>query len=161
MRRHAGTLMSKPAAAPKLSPGGRGEKGQVTAMLVLFAICVLLAVIAVTDISASYLRRQATTSLADGAALAATEAAAAGSIYASPAVGYVAIDEAAAAAAVDTYLHGTGAYTDYPGLRAAVEVEGFTVRVALTMPYELPVMVPGVRDTTTIHATGSAVLPID
>lgn len=139
----------------------RGDQGQVTAMLVLFAICVLLAVVAVIDISASYLRRQSTTSLADGAALAATEAAAASSIYGSPDDRYVAIDPAAAQSAVDIYLRDTGAYAAYRGLRASVAVEGFTVRVVLTMPYELPVKVPGVRATTTIHATGSAVLPID
>jgi hypothetical protein len=120
-------------------------------MLVLFAVCLLLAVIAVTDISASYLRRQATTSLADGAALAATEAAAASSVYGSPDDRYIAIDPVAAQAAVDTYLRDTtGAYAAYPGLRASVMIDGFTVRVALTMPYELPVRVPGVRQPPSI-----------
>lgn len=136
------------------------EAGQITVMVVLFAVCVLLAVIAVTDISASYLRRQAATSLADGAALAATEGAVAASVYGSGDQGYVAIDQAAAEAAVDRYLSDTGSYAAYPGLHAEVAVVGDTVRVTLTMPFELPVSMPGVRDTTTIHATGSAALPI-
>ncbi len=55
---------------------------------------------------------------------------------------------------------GTGSYAAYPGLSVSVSVEGATVRVALTMPYQLPVPLPGVDSTTTIHATGSAQLPI-
>ena len=136
------------------------QRGQITALLVVFAICVLLAVVAVTDISASYLRRQSATALADGAALAATEAAAASSIYADADPEYVPIDAAAAKAAVDAYLSDTGSFDRYPGLRAVVRVDAETVTVALTMPYELPVSVPGVQDVTTIHATGSAVLPL-
>ena len=69
-----------------------------------------------TDLSAAYLRRQAAMSLADGASLAATQAAAAGSVYTHPHGGYVAIDQRAAAAAVRAYLAHTGAYGEYPGL---------------------------------------------
>ena len=138
----------------------RGEAGQITAMLVLFTVCLLLAIVAVTDVSAAYLRRQAATSLADGAALAATDAAAAAGVYGSAEEEYVRIDETAAAEAVDRYLVDTGAYETYPGLLAQVWVDGHTVRVHLSMPYELPVSVPGVDDVTVIDATGASVLPI-
>ena len=47
----------------------RDQRGQVTVMLVIFAVCLLLAISAVIDISAGYLRRQAVTNLADGARL--------------------------------------------------------------------------------------------
>ncbi len=138
----------------------REESGQVTVMVVLFSICVLLAVIAVTDVSASYLRRQAATSLADGAALAATEAAAASGIYGAEQDAFVPIEQQAAALAVEQYLRDTGSYSAYPGLRADVRVVADRVQVSLTMPYELPVPLPGVAATTTIHAAGSASLPI-
>lgn len=138
----------------------KGEAGQITAMLVIFSICLLIAVGVVTDISASYLRRQAATSLADGAALAASDAAAAAGVYGEQDDEYVTIDQRAAAAAVDTYLVETGARSDYPGLAVRVVVEGHTVTVSLSMPYALPVTMPGVQDTTTIHGTGSAVMPI-
>jgi hypothetical protein len=128
-------------------------------MLVIFSICLLIAIVAVTDISASYLRRQSATSLADGAALAATGAAAAGGIY-SDSDDFVAIDEDAARAAVDAYLTEVGAYADYPGLAIDVDVVGHQVEVALVMPYHLPVRMPGVEATTTIHASASAELPI-
>ena len=136
------------------------ERGQITAMLVLFAICLLLAVTAVTDVSAAYLRRQAVTSLADGAALAASDGAAAAGVYGGADDDFVTISQPAAEAAVDSYLRDLGAYSHYPGLRVAVQVVGYTVTVYLAMPYQLPVPVPGVPGTTTIHADGSSVMPI-
>lgn len=138
----------------------RGEPGIITGMLVIFAICLLLTIIAVTDLSAAYLRRQAAMSLADGASLAATGAAAAGSIYHNGDGHYVPINRAAAAAAVRRYLVTTGAYGDYPGLRSHVQVVGHRVVVLLTMPYRLPIPVPGVKPVTMVHATSAAELPI-
>ena len=142
------------------APRNRDQRGQITAMLVLFTICLLLAVIAVTDISASYLRRQAATSLADGAALAASDSAAAPNVYTGSSDEYVVLDAHAAGAAVDDYLRTSGAYDAYPGLTADVNVTGHTVHVALSMPYRLPVTMPGVPATTTIHAAAAADLPI-
>ncbi|MGH3447745.1 MAG: pilus assembly protein TadG-related protein [Nocardioidaceae bacterium] len=136
------------------------ESGQITAMLVMFCICLLLAVVAVTDVSAGYLRRQGAASLADGAALAATDAAAAGSVYGEVDDAYVTLDPAAATAAVEHYLRVTGAYADYRGLKAAVRVDGHTVTVSLVVPFELPVPVPGVPRSTVVHGTSSAVMPI-
>ncbi len=136
------------------------ERGQITAMLVIFAICLLLAISAVINIAASYLRRQEATSLADGAALSASDAAAAAGVHGSPDAAYVAIDQGAATAAVEAYLRQTGAHSSYPGLKSHVLVDANTVIVSLSMPFELPVSLPGVRGATTIHASGSAVMPI-
>jgi putative Flp pilus-assembly TadE/G-like protein len=138
----------------------RGQAGVITGLLVIFAICLLLTVIAVTDLSAAYLRRQGAMSLADGAALAATQAAAAGSIYHGDGGAFVPIDQAAASAAVRRYLTTIGAYGDYPGLQSRVQVFGHRVIVFLSMPYRLPFPVPGVKPTTTVHATSAAELPI-
>jgi hypothetical protein len=146
--------------AGRREDAGRRQDGVITAMLLIFAICLLLTVIAVTDLSAAYLRRQGAMSLADGAALAATGAAAAGSIYHHRESQYVPINQAAAAAAVRRYLTTTGAYGDYPGLRSRVEVVGHRVLVFLTMPYRLPIPVPGVKQITMVHATSAAELPI-
>jgi Flp pilus assembly protein TadG len=150
--------MSSSGTCPGLA--GRSQDGVITGMLVIFAICLLLTVIAVTDLSAAYLRRQGAMSLADGAALAATEAAAAGSVYQGGDGQYVPINQAAASAAVRRYLTTTGAYRDYPGLRSRVQVVGHRVLVLLTMPYRLPIPVPGVRQVTLVHATSAAELPI-
>ena len=147
------------AARPRRLDRRGDEAGQITAMLVIFSLCLLIAVSAVTDIAASYLRRQAVTSLADGAALAASDAAAAASVY-DGGGDYVPIDQTAATAAVGAYLTSIDAYTRYPGLSAQVVVDGYTVRVSLTMPYQLPINLPGVDDTTTIHASGASTMPI-
>jgi Putative Flp pilus-assembly TadE/G-like len=144
----------------KADHANRDERGVITAMLVIFALCLLLTIVAVTDLSAAYLRRQTAMSLADGAALAATQAAAAGSIYRHPNGGYVAIEPVAAGAAVRAYLTRTGAYDDFPGLRSEVRVVGHRVLVALVMPYRLPIPVPGVRRTTLVRASSGAELPI-
>ena len=120
------------------------EHGQITAMLVIFAICLLLAISAVINIAASYLRRQEATSLADGAALSASDAAAAAVVHGSPDAAYVAIDQGAATAAVEAYLRLTGAHSSYPGLKSHVLVDANTVIVSLSMPFELPVSLPGV-----------------
>ncbi len=138
----------------------RTETGQITAMLVILTICLLIAIAAVTDISASYLRRQTATSLADGAALAATSATATGAIYRPRDTEFVTLDESAAAVAVDRYLRAVGAYGAYPGLAVEVHVVGHAVVVALVMPYRLPVRMPGVDANTTIHARAAAALPI-
>lgn len=138
----------------------RDQHGQITAMLVIFSVCLLLAIIAVTDVSASYLRRQSATSLADGAALAASDGAAAAGIYGGTSDRFVVISQPAAEAAVDNYLRETGAYAAYPGLQVEVASSGHTVSVYLAMPYRLPVPVPGVAPTTTIHASGASELPI-
>ncbi len=114
-----------PTSAEPGGPVRRDDQhGVITAMLVIFSICLLLTVIAVTDLSAAYLRRQGAMSLADGAALAATDAAAAGSVYRGGEDGFVRIDQTAAAAAVHRYLTTTGAYGDYPGLQSRVQVVG-------------------------------------
>jgi hypothetical protein len=136
------------------------EAGQLTVLIVVFALCLLMAVAAVTDISASYLRRQSIASLADGAALSATDGAAAAAVYGDPHASYVALDEAAARAAVDRYLRDVDAYHDFPGLRADVDVVDDTLSVRLQTPYRLPFPVPGATEETTIEATGSATLPI-
>lgn len=138
----------------------RSEHGQLTVLICVFALCLLLVIAAVTDLSASHLRKRAVTSLADGAALSASDAAAAGSVYGGVDDEYVALAEPAARAAVESYLAEVGAYRDYPGLVVDVQVVDVTLIVQLQMPYRLPFPIPGADRSTTIEATGSATLPI-
>jgi hypothetical protein len=132
----------------------------VSILIVILVICLGLGISAVIDIAGAYLRRQAATSLADGAALSASDAAAAVAVYGDADDEYVAIDEPAAEEAVGSYLRSIDAYAAYPGLHVDVSVDHARVTVALTMPYELPVHVPGVRTTTTIYADSTATMPI-
>jgi hypothetical protein len=58
-------------------------------------------------------------------------------------------------------LDDCGALERYPGLRAAVQVVGGqTIVVELTMPYDLPISVPGSRDAIVIRVQSSAELPV-
>lgn len=138
----------------------KAESGQLTVLILAFAICLLLVIAAVTDISASYLRRQSLASLADGAALSATDGAAAAAVYGDPRASHVALDESAARSAVDAYLQEVDAYGRFPGLRAHVEVADDVLEVRLQHDYQLPFPVPGAKSQTTIEATGSATMPI-
>jgi hypothetical protein len=147
--------------SPRLRrPKSRCESGQITAMLVMLSICLLLGIIAVTDISGSYLRRQAVSSLADGAALSASDSAVAAGIYRGSDAGFVDLDPAAASAAVADYLRRSGAFTQYPGLQARVVVDGHVVTVYLSTRYRLPVTMPGVPAAATIHGSAAVEVPI-
>jgi hypothetical protein len=139
----------------------RPEAGTITPLLVVFALCLAVLVSVVLDVSAAYLRRQTTASLADGAALSASDAAAAAAVYTGEHGGYVPIDENSARHAVADYLRETGSLARYPGLRASVDVLGDrTIVVELLMPYDLPVSLPGVRDSVTIRVEAAAELPV-
>lgn len=139
----------------------RSDEGSITPLLLVFAICLALTISAVIDVSAAYLRRQAASSLADGAALSASDAAAAAAVYSGEGRRYVPIDEDAARHAVAAYLDESGALARYPGLRAAVEVIGTrTIVVELLVPYDLPISVPGARDAVVIRVQAAAELPV-
>jgi hypothetical protein len=132
----------------------------VMPLLLVFGICLVLMISAVIDISAAYLRRQAATSLADGAALSASDSAAAVAVYGDADDEYVAIDKSAAIDAVTAYLRSIKAYESYPHLNADVSIRDYTITVELTMPYELPVNLPGVHDSISISVEASAEMPI-
>jgi hypothetical protein len=139
----------------------RGDDGSVIPLMAAFALCLLLLTSVVIDLSATYLRRQSTASLADGAALSASDAAAAAAVYGQERDGYVPIDEDAARHAVAAYLSDTGALARYPGLRASVDViADRTIVVELLMPYDLPISVPGASDSVVIRVQSSAELPV-
>lgn len=133
-------------------------RGQAAILIVAFAACLALAIAAVTDVAGAFLRRQAVASLADGAALAASDAAAATAVHADD--DYVAVDEAAAQQAVDAYLRDVGARRDFPGLRVRVQAAGHEVTVSIVVPFRLPVPIPGAVRSSDVRAESSAVMPI-
>ena len=142
----------------------RDERGQMTIMIVGFALVLAMAVAVVTDASAAYLRRQGLDTLADGAALSAADAAASGKEAYHGGVGVeLVLTEHEAQAAVVDYLVRVGAYARYPGVAARVSVDqdDHRVTVALTAPLRLPLTVPGSPARTVVGATGSAEVTVD
>ena len=145
-----------------MSRGDRDESGQATLLIVGLTVVLLMAVAAVVDISAAYLRRQGLDTLADGAALHAADLGATGEeVYAGGVPpGRLALSADAVRASIRDYLVAAGAYATYPGLSFSVSVDptASSVTVHVRAPLELPLTVPGSPERATIGATGSAVV---
>lgn len=142
---------------------GRDESGQVSVVIIGFAMVVLLLVAVVVDAGAAYLKRQSLDSLADGAALYGADAAAEGRDVYRGGLGAGDLDLTAGVArgAVRDYLRATGAYAAHPGLRVAVAVQGDRVVVDIVAPVDLPLDIPGAPERPTVGATGAAVVRPD
>lgn len=136
----------------------RSERGQ-TALLImgLFLVAVLLVGV-VVDASAAFLRRQALTSLADGAALAAADGVQGQQVYSGGLGERALIDPAVAHAYVVDYLAATGATEEFPGLRFVVRAEGRSVTVRLAAPMALPIPPPGFAEQAVVAAEASSVV---
>ncbi len=143
----------------------REEHGQATVMIIGFAIVLAMVVALVVDASAAFLRRQGLDTIADGAALRGADLGATGKETYTGGLPdrELALSPAAVRAAVDAYLSGIGAYRKFPGLTFEVGVDGARRRVTVTVhaPLHLPLTVPGAPGTTSVGATGSAVVEVD
>ena len=140
----------------------RDEAGQTTLLIVGFALVLALAVATVVDVSAAYLRRQALSTVADGAALRAADLGATGTEVYTGGVpeGRLRLSVERVRGSVRDFLAASGAYADYPGLAFEVDVDHATssVTVHVSAPLDLPLTVPGSPQVATVGATGSAVV---
>lgn len=142
----------------------RDESGQVTLLVIGFAMVIAMAVVVVVDASAAYLQRSGLDTLADGAALRGADLGATGEdVYTGGVPGdRLALTDDEAQQAVEEYLRSLDAYASYPGLVAHATVTGGdTVRVELTAPLDLPLSIPGSPGPGSVRATGSAVSSLD
>lgn len=138
----------------------RSERGSITPLIIGFALLVAVLVGVVVDASAAYLRRQGLDSLADAAALAATDGLQGDSVYTHGLDARAEIDLATARRYVEDYLRATGAIGRYPGLVWQVTTTRTTVVVHLASPLDLPLRVPGVGEDATVTGTAAAVVTI-
>ncbi len=145
------------------SHGRKDDRGQVSVIIIGFALVVLLLVVVVVDAGAAYLKRQSLDSLADGAALYGADAAAGGRDVYTGGVGHDDLDltAAVASAAARDYLRSAGAYDAHPGLQVSVAVHGDRVVVEVDAPVDLPLALPGSPERPIVSATGSAVVRTD
>jgi Flp pilus assembly protein TadG len=145
----------------------RDEAGQITLLIVGFAVVLLMAIAAVIDVTAAYLQRQALITVADGAALAGADAGSANeqSLYGQGIGDAERLEQqrTAARTAVADFLRSTGAYGEHPGLTFGVRVDATQNSVVVTVraPLDLPLTVPGSRGRTSISASGSATVVLD
>lgn len=132
----------------------RDEKGTVTPLIIGFALLLIVLVGVVVDASAAYLKRQGLDSVADAAALAATDGMQGEQVYTRGLGSRAEIDPMAARAYVADYLSGAGVRSRYPGLSYSVHTTDDTVVVDLQAPMSLPLHVSGVG--TGVRVTGHA-----
>lgn len=154
-------MMRLPASAHQ--PKAKDESGQMTLMVIGFAVILMMAVALVVDSSAAYLQRQGLATLADGAALAGADGGAEGAeVYGGGLDGpHADLVADSARSAIRDYLIRHGASGKYPGLDYAVTIGVDTIQVRIQAPIELPLTIPGSPDKPQIAATGSAVVTID
>ncbi len=131
------------------------EGGQITVLIIGFALVLLMAVGVTVDASAAYLQRESLASLADGASLAAADQVQGAGVYGGGLAERAPVDAETARTTVAAYLTDVGAMSDHPGLSARVEVVEGRVIVRLTAPLDLPLTVRGLT-ATSVAATGSA-----
>src|SRR3954468_23328643 len=115
----------------------RPERGSITPLIIGFALLVAVLVAVVVDASAAYLRRQGLDSLADAAALAATDGLQGDAVYTRGLADRAEIDAAAARRYVEDYLVSSGALDRYPGLDWDVTSTADTVVVHVVTPLAL------------------------
>ena len=140
--------------------GRREEHGQVAVLIIGFTLVIVMMVVVVVDASAAYLRRQALSSLADGAALAAADGIAGEQVYTSGLGDRATIDPRAARALVDEHLATVGAGRTFPGLTYGVETARDRVVVRVAAPLDLPLPLPGVVERTRVSGTAAAVIAV-
>lgn len=138
----------------------RDERGQVTILIVGFAVVLMAATGLVIDASSAYLQRQTLNTLADGAALAGANEARGDPVYDGGLAEHVPHDPRLVKAAVADHLRDLGAYANHPGLAVDVRIDGTRVVVQLVAPLDLPISIEGLTDTTVV-ATGSAVVRVE
>lgn len=136
----------------------RTDNGQISVLIVGFAVILLIAVGMVVDASAAYLHRQSLNNVADGAALAGAQEVRGSGVYGDGLDQERApLDAARVHGAVADYLRESGAYAEHPGLSFQVNVEDRAVVVTMATRLDLPIEVKGITDTE-VGARGSAAI---
>lgn len=138
----------------------RDESGQVSVLIIGFAVMLLLAVALVANASSAFLHRQELNSVADGAALHAADAGVAAALELGE-DDRLGIDVGRASAAVVEYLNSVDASRRYPGLRHEVTVTADgAVLVRLRASVSMPLAVPGAPSSTAVTASARAAVTV-
>lgn len=138
----------------------RDESGTVSALIIGFTFIVAVLVAVVVDASAAYLKRQGLNSVADAAALAATDGLQGDQVYTSGLGERAEIDAAAARVYVAAYVDSSGVRERFPGLSYTVSTTANSVVVRVAAPMDLPLRVPGVGNDTLITGTAASVVVV-
>jgi hypothetical protein len=138
----------------------RSERGSIIPLVVGFAFLVAVLVAVVVDASAAYLRRQGLDSVADAAALAATDGLQGDRVYTHGLDDLAEIDAGTARRYVEEYLRASGVLARYPGLGWTVSTSATTVVVHVAAPLDLPLHVPGVGGSAVVMGSAASVVVV-
>lgn len=136
------------------------ERGSIAPLVIGLTALLLVLVAVVVDASAAFLRRQELDSVADAAALAATDGVQGDAVYTHGLGDRVEIDPDTARRYVAAYLDRSGALDRFPGLAVEVRTEVDTVVVRLVGAVRLPLHVPGVLQESRITGTAASVVVV-
>jgi uncharacterized membrane protein len=136
----------------------RSERGQITLLVIGFAVILISLVAVVVDASQVMLLRRTLSSVADGAALAGAQSLAEQAFYAGQVVDTLPLDPSTAHVAVVEHLSGV----DIDLRLLDVSVTDDRVTVAVSAQADLPLVgaVTSAFDGTTVTARASARSPI-
>ena len=151
-----------PHQVPRNGIRGRrpSESGQTALLIIGFVLVAAMLVVVVVDATAAYLQRQALSSLADGAALAAADGIEGRQVYTSGLGERAAVDAGTARELAREHLWSVGAQRRYPGIVDVVDTDSDRVVVRLAAPLHLPLPLPGVARQSLVGAKAAAVIAV-
>lgn len=137
------------------------ESGQITIMIIGFAVIAALAVGVVVNASSAFLQRRSLASWADGAALAGVQAIDHGRLYRGGVGESLPLSQAGAYAAVSDYTARHGLKERFAGFRIeSVVVDGDGGRVTVRFAATVPLLPIGDVASAPVSATASATAPL-
>jgi len=138
----------------------RTERGSITPLIIGFAVVLAMLVAVVVDASAAFLRRQELESIADAAALAATDGIEGDAVYTHGLGRRGRIDSSAARVHVAEYFRTSGADLRFPGLSYDVTTSTNTVVIRVSATMDLPLHQPGLGEDTVVRGTAASVVEV-
>ncbi|NED96070.1 hypothetical protein G1H11_12200 [Phytoactinopolyspora alkaliphila] len=142
------------------------ESGQITLLVIGFAVIVALAVAVVANASNVFMQRRSLVSWTDGAVTVAAQQVSHADLYGGSRVSTLPLSEAAARQAVSEYVGRNGLAGQFDGFQVVrVSVEPGSGRVTVEFSASVPLLAAG--DVTaglgsfTVTARSTAVVPLD
>jgi uncharacterized protein (DUF111 family) len=144
---------------------GRRESGQITLLIIGFALIIALAVAVVANASNVFMQRRSLVSWADGAVTVAAQQVAHSELYGGSRVTTLPLSEAGARQAVADYVGRNGLAARFEDFQVAtVAVEAGTGRVTVEFTASVPLMALGEGTagltSFTVTARSTAVVPL-
>jgi hypothetical protein len=138
----------------------RDDSGQITLMIIGFAVIVVLAIGVVANASKAFVYRRSLASWADGAAIVAAQNVAEDAIYAGPRVDELPISATGARGAVADYVTRNALAERFEAFDVAVDVDPTAGTVTVEFAARVPLVLAGDGVSIPVTADATAVAPL-